>query len=158
MRIELLTPFWYWIILAIVFAVGEVFTAGFFLLWFGVGAAIAAVVSLTFPQLWLQIVAFLSTSFILVIFSRQIVSKTYRKPPKQISVDSVIGKEGVVTKDIGTGEEAGKIKVESWTWRATSKNGEPIKRGEIAKVLKVEGTKVIVEKVKEKEGKEMSEE
>ncbi len=156
MRIQLLTPFWYWIILAIAFAVGEVFTAGFFLLWFGIGATIAAAVSLTFPQFWVQIATFLLTSFVFVIFSRQIVSKTYRKPPKQIRVEDIIGKEAVVIKDIGM-EEMGKIKVGSDIWRAISKDGKSIGKGEMVKILKVEGTKVVVEKMEKKEGKEMKE-
>lgn len=35
---------WYiWMIIASLFVVGEIFTAGFFLLWFGIGAAVAGV-------------------------------------------------------------------------------------------------------------------
>ena len=34
---------WVWIIFAALFIVGEIFTAAFFLLWFGVGAAVAGI-------------------------------------------------------------------------------------------------------------------
>ena len=36
---------WFWVILAAVLVVGEIFTAGFFLLPFGVGAMVAALVA-----------------------------------------------------------------------------------------------------------------
>ena len=37
---------WIWMILAALFIVGEIFTAGFFLLWFGVGAGVAGALAL----------------------------------------------------------------------------------------------------------------
>ena len=37
---------WIWFALAAVFLIGEIFTAGFFLLWFCIGAAAAAILAL----------------------------------------------------------------------------------------------------------------
>ena len=37
---------WIWIIIAAFFAISEVFTAGFFILWFGVGALVAGLLAL----------------------------------------------------------------------------------------------------------------
>ena len=41
-----LNYWWIWMILAALFVVGEIFTAGFFLLWFGIGAAVSGVIAL----------------------------------------------------------------------------------------------------------------
>ena len=43
---------WIWMAIAALFIVGEIFTQGFFLLWFGIGAAVAgflAILGLTIP-------------------------------------------------------------------------------------------------------------
>ena len=44
---------WIWIAVAGAFVIGEMFTAGFFLLWFGVGAAVAGVLAIFgFAPVW----------------------------------------------------------------------------------------------------------
>lgn len=37
---------WLWMLLAAIFIIGEIFTAGFFVLWFGIGAAAAGIMAL----------------------------------------------------------------------------------------------------------------
>jgi len=54
--------FWVWFVLAAVLSVAELFTAGFFLLPFGIGAGVAALLNLFGVSLAWQWVAFLGTS------------------------------------------------------------------------------------------------
>ena len=60
---------WYiWLILAALFIVAEMFTTGFVLLWFGIGALVAALLALTgLVGLPLQILTFLVVSVALTI-------------------------------------------------------------------------------------------
>ena len=37
---------WIWFGLAVIFIIGEIFTAGFFILWFGIGAAVAGLLAI----------------------------------------------------------------------------------------------------------------
>ncbi len=43
--LEQVQPWWVWMVLAAVFLIAEIFTAGFFLLWFSIGSAVAGVKS-----------------------------------------------------------------------------------------------------------------
>jgi membrane protein implicated in regulation of membrane protease activity len=62
---------WIWMILAALFFIGEIFTAAFFILWFGVGAVAAGVLALIGAGLGWQFAVFIVVSFVLVVASRR---------------------------------------------------------------------------------------
>ena len=65
-----------WLIIAAIFAVAEIFTPGFFLLWFGVGALTASIMALLgVGSFAAQMLVFLVVSVALVIASRTIFEK-----------------------------------------------------------------------------------
>ena len=67
---------WYlWLILGVLFVVAEIFTTGFVLLWFGVGAVVAGLLALLGLGLPLQVVAFLGVSIALTVASRTIFER-----------------------------------------------------------------------------------
>ena len=72
-----MSDYWYiWLIIGVLFIVAEIFTSGFVLLWFGVGAVVAALLSATgFVGLPLQVIIFLSVSIALTIASRTIFER-----------------------------------------------------------------------------------
>ena len=53
-----------WLIIAGIFFVGEIFTVGFLLFWFGIGALIALITSLITSNVIIQTVVFLISSVI----------------------------------------------------------------------------------------------
>ncbi|MGC8568961.1 MAG: NfeD family protein [Nitrososphaeria archaeon] len=59
----------------------------------------------------------------------------YRRRPPATGRESLLGKEGVVTRDL---RPCGEVRVEGFTWRACS-DGETIRRGERVVVVSVEG-------------------
>ena len=61
---------WIWTILAAIFVVAEILSAGFFLLWFGIGAGVAAVLALLGAGFAWQIVAFIGVSLGLLVMVR----------------------------------------------------------------------------------------
>ena len=87
---------WIWMIIAAFFVVAEIFTAGFFLLWFGVGAAVAGVMALFDLGFGWQLGAFVIVSGTLFIVSRRFADKFTKKQPPGIGADRFIGKEGLV--------------------------------------------------------------
>ena len=68
--------FWAWVILAVVLSVAEIFTAGFFMLPFGIGAACAAILELFWPgSIGAQWIAFIGVSSLLLVGMRRFASR-----------------------------------------------------------------------------------
>ena len=63
-----------WLVLGVVLIVAEIFTLGFVLLWFGIGAIAAALVGVLGGGLFLQFLVFAITSISLTAMSRTIFS------------------------------------------------------------------------------------
>jgi membrane protein implicated in regulation of membrane protease activity len=145
---------WYiWLILAAIFIVAEMFTAGFVLLWFGIGALVAALLALTgIVGLPLQILIFLVVSVALTIASRTIFERFLLKgsPGRELKmgVDTLPGRIGVVVEPSKGAMQEGAVRVFASTWRAFPSEGEePLKEGEQVEIERVDGATVYVRRV-----------
>ena len=135
-----------WSVLAVGFLVLEGCTVAMVSLWFAIGAAAALVLSLLGAALWLQLLAFLAVSGVLLALLRPMLRK-YVKTTKT-NVDSVPGTEGLVTEDIDNVAYQGQVKLGAMTWTARSTSGASIRAGTRVRVDRVEGVKVFVSPVK----------
>ncbi|NYB51532.1 MAG: NfeD family protein [Methanobacteriaceae archaeon] len=133
-----------WIVLAGVCFIGEMLTTGFFLLWFGVGACLAAVLNYLGFDPWVQFIAFILISIALIAISRPLAQKITKEPPRKAVSDRLVGKQGIVVEDI-LPDTGGVVKVEGDVWRAVS--SRKIGKGEKITVKKVESVKLKVEPV-----------
>jgi membrane protein implicated in regulation of membrane protease activity len=141
---------WIWLIMAALFLVGEIFTSGFFLLWFGIGAAIAGILALLGVNPVWQWGLFAVISGVLVAISRKFAEKFTQKQPPGIGADRFIGKKGVVLEPIDNNKNTGRVRLDKEEWRASSVSGEAIPLGEMVVVTKLDGTHLVVRKVEEK--------
>ena len=139
-----------WLILAAVFAVAEVFTAGFVLLWFGVGAVAAALLALLgVESLAAQVVSFLVVSVMLVIASRtifeQFLMRSSRGNELKTGVGQMIGQAVTVTEaSRGLLNEAA-VKAYGSVWTALPLPDEaPLQEGETVLIERIEGNTVYV--------------
>lgn len=138
-----------WFVFAAIFIVGEILTAGFFLLWFGIGAAVAGILAiLGFNAGW-QWGAFIVVSGILFAISRRFAERFTKKQPPGIGADRFIGEVGVVLEEIDNIKNTGRVRIEKEEWRADSATGEIIKEGEKVKVVRMDGTHVVVKIIEE---------
>jgi membrane protein implicated in regulation of membrane protease activity len=140
---------WIWLIIAAVFVIGEIFTAGFFLLWFGIGAllaGIAALAGLSSPWQW---GIFVVVSLVLFMVSRRFAERFTKKQPPGIGADRFVGKRGVVLDAIDNDQNVGRIRVEKDEWRADSETGEVIPMGTRIEVVRVQGAHAVVKTVEE---------
>ncbi len=143
---------WYiWMIIAALFVVGEIFTAGFFLLWFGIGAAVAGVLALFGLGYAWQLGSFVLVSGVLFVVSRRFADKFTKKQPPGIGADRVIGKEGIVFEEIDNAKNTGRVRLKKEEWRADSDTGEVIPDGNRVEVIRLDGTHLVVRKIKEEE-------
>ncbi len=141
---------WVWMGLAALFLIAEIFTAGFFLLWFSFGAAAAGVLALLNVDTTGQLITFILSSGILFVFGRRFAERVTVKQPPGIGADRFIDKEGVVLESIDNHANTGSIRIGQDLWRANSETGEVIPPGVIVKIIKIDGTRAVVQIIKEK--------
>ena len=135
---------WVWMALAAVFTIAEIFTAGFFLLWFGIGAAVAGLLALMGLSAGWQMVSFIVVSLGLFALSRRFAERWTGSQPPGIGADRIIGKEGVVLEEIDNVKGTGRARVEREEWRSDSDSGEVISEGQRVVVTRVDGTHLVV--------------
>ena len=136
-----------WLIFGAILLVAEIFTAGFFLLWFGIAAGIAGLLALAGFPYAVQWGAFIVLSIVLFIFSRPLAEKMTKKQPPGIGADRLLGKEGIVIQEISNSEGTGIVRIKGDEWRADSATGEVIHENDQVVVTGIEGTHVIVRRV-----------
>ncbi len=140
-----------WVVAGVAFAVAEVFTLGFVLLWFGVGAIAASLVALAGLSVTLQVVVFLGVSIALTIASRTIFENALfrnRGPQLKTGVASLPGQVGTVTEASHGALKEGAVKVFGSTWTAFPAAGEePLEIGDQVSVERVDGATIYVRRV-----------
>jgi len=139
-----------WVVLGVILIVAEIFTPGFVLLWFGIGAiiaALAALVGLGYPLQFLLffIVSIALTAASRTIFTRYLVRGNEEGGGYKSGADSLPGQIGtVVTSSRGALSE-GAVKVYGSTWTAYPAEGEaPLEAGERVIVERVSGASIYV--------------
>ncbi len=142
---------WIWMAIAAFFVVAEIFTMGFFLLWFGVGAAVAGVLALAGLGPGWQLGSFVVISAILFAVSRSFAEKFTKKQPPGIGADRFVHKKGVVIQEIDNMKNTGRVRIGKDEWRADSHADEIIPEGQTVEVISVDGTHLVVKTVKEGE-------
>jgi membrane protein implicated in regulation of membrane protease activity len=149
-----MSDYWYiWLILGAIFIVAEIFTPGFVLLWFGIGAIVAALLALTgLVGLPLQIIVFLVVSIALTIASRTIFERVFMRgsPGRDLKsgIDSLPGRLALVVAASEGAMGEGAVRVFGSTWRAFPVEGEePLREGEQVRIERVDGTSVYVSRV-----------
>lgn len=135
-----------WLVVAIIFIIGEMFTEGFFLLWFGVGAMVSALAAfLGYGDDVTQWTAFLLTSAILVLLTRPFAARITKTAPRMAAVDALIGKKARVIEEINGDKNTGRIVFKGDDWKAEA--SEVISKGEMVEIKGIEGTHAIVERI-----------
>jgi membrane protein implicated in regulation of membrane protease activity len=141
----------FWLVLGIGLIVAEVFTFGFVLFWFGIGAIAAALAGLLgFSFIW-QFAVFAIVSSALTVMSRTIFSK-YMWDAKgddvRMGVDSLPGQIGTVTTSSKGALNEGAVRVYGSEWTAYPIEGETITEGEKVEVVSVKGSSIYVRPVR----------
>jgi len=142
---------WVWMVIAALFVIGEIFTAGFFLLWFGIGAAVAGILALLGLGAGWQWGTFIVVSGVLFGVSRRFAERFTKKQPPGIGADRFVGKKGVVLEEVDNVKNTGRVRIDKEEWRADSDTGEVIPVGKMVRVARLDGTHLVVETLKEGE-------
>jgi membrane protein implicated in regulation of membrane protease activity len=139
-----------WIVLGVILIIAEVFTPGFVLLWFGIGAlaaALAGAVGIT--SLPLQFLIFVVVSVSLTAASRTLFVNYFSRKKVDESLKTGMralpGKVGIVVSSSRGPMNEGAVKVFGSTWTAFPAEGEELlEAGDRVSVERVEGSRIYV--------------
>lgn len=136
--------FWFFIGLGLLLA--ELVIPGFFIIFFGIGAWITALVCLIWePSVNLQMIIFAGTSILALLGLRKMIQKRlfYKTEGDSAGIeDEFTGKEAVAATDFGQ-DLTGKVHFKGTTWMAESKF--PIREGQRIIIIRKDNMKLIVE-------------
>lgn len=137
-----------WLVLGVGLIIAEVFTLGFVLLWFGVGAIAAALAGMLGLGFAGQFLIFVVVSAALTIMSRTIL---YEYLPKALGgdlksgVDALPGKIGTVTIASKGALNEGAVRVFGSEWTAFPIDDDTLlTEGEKVEVVEVRGSSIYV--------------
>jgi membrane protein implicated in regulation of membrane protease activity len=140
-----------WLILAGSAFIGEMMIPQFFLFWFGIGA-IAALVSYFLGLAYaLQWVVFAIVSGVGLFSTRLFAKSVLKGEPRKSAVYELLGQKMKVTETIDNINGKGQVQGGGDLWRAKSEDGSIINEGSLAKVIKIEGTSLVVKLVDSKQ-------
>lgn len=135
-----------WLIVAGICFVIEIYTIGFFVFWFGIGALITMLSSFFISSIFIQAMIFVISSSLLLLFTKPLSKKFIKEnQTTQTNVYSIIGKDALVIENIDSINGEGKIKVNGEIWSAISDTN--IEKNTKVKVLNINGVKAKVEKI-----------
>ena len=139
----------FWLIVAGIFFIGEIFTAGFLVFWLGIAAMLTMLVSIFTSNLIIQTAVFVIASGLLLFLTKPFVDKYITKKDKSVATNafSLIGKKGIVTKKI-TSTSFGQVKVGEEVWTSVCEYSTPLSEGTEIEVVKIDGVKLVVKPAK----------
>jgi membrane protein implicated in regulation of membrane protease activity len=135
-----------WLILAVIFAVGEIATLGFFLAPFAGGASVAAVVSAVGVPFVGSLAVFLVVSVVLLAALRPLARSHRRMPPSlRTGTAALVGKSATVVERIANDEGVGCVKIEGEVWTARAyDDDEVIEAGKRVQIVEIKGATALV--------------
>ena len=135
-----------WLILAVVFGVGEIVTLGFFLAPFAGGAAVAAVVSAAGAPFVAALAVFLVVSVVLLAALRPLARSLRRMPPQiRTGAAALVGKSATVLERIANSEGVGCVRIDGEIWTARAyMDEETYEAGTRVQVVEIRGATALV--------------
>lgn len=135
----------FWLVLLIIAIVIEVLTMGLTSIWFAGGALVSILAALLNAPIWLQVILFFGVSLLLLFFTRPIAVKYFNKDRVRTNVESLVGRQAIVTSEIDNLQGIGQVTVGSQEWSARSVDeGQRIPVGSVVIVTSISGVKLMV--------------
>jgi membrane protein implicated in regulation of membrane protease activity len=137
-----------WIVAAAVLALGELLTAGFFLLPFAVAAGAAGILALVGVGVAYQIIVFVVVSVAFLWLLQRFARKDIHGELLPVGASRYIGATALVTGPVDRLSGSGRVMMGTEDWRATTDRDTTIDIGAEVRVIEVRGARLVVEQVK----------
>lgn len=141
-----------WLVALVAFLVIELITVGLTTIWLAGGALVAFILAILGVNIWVQIIAFVVVSFLLVYFTRPLAVKYLNPRRTRTNSDELIGETVKVIERIDNRAAAGRALARGMEWSARAVSDDMIiEKDALVKVLRIEGVKLIVEPIHEQQ-------
>ena len=139
-----LMPF-VWLGLAVALGIVEAAGPALVCIWFCLGAVVSFVVSLFIEDLLVQVIVFLAVSLVALIALRPLIRRSaHPKGEVPTNSDALVGKLAVIEQDT-TPDSDGRAIVADVSWLARSAGSYVIPAGAKARIVAVDGARLVVE-------------
>ncbi|MCI9338467.1 MAG: hypothetical protein HFH93_13195 [Lachnospiraceae bacterium] len=146
----------FWMVVLILCIGIEVLTLGLTTIWFAAGALVAIFAALLYAPIFVQVILFLLVSLVMLFFTRPLAVKYFNTDRVKTNVESMVGRQGIVTEEIDNVQAAGQVTVSGQEWSARSwEDKVRIPAGTVVTVAAISGVKLIV-RVKQQQTAEVS--
>lgn len=136
---------WLWLALIVFFVIAEAATVVLVSIWFAGGSLVGLILSALHAPWWLQIIAALVVSGVLLYFTRPIAMKKFNKNRVKTNISTLVGKQAIVTETIDNLQATGQVIVSGQEWSArNAADDEVIPEGAVVIIEKVSGVKLMV--------------
>lgn len=134
-----------WLVLLIIAIAVEVGTMGLTSIWFAGGAVVAILATVLQAPAAIQVILFFLVSLILLFFTRPVAVRYFNKDRVKTNVESMVGKQAVVTSDIDNLQGIGQVTVSGQEWSARCIDDNlRVPVGTVVNVVSISGVKLIV--------------
>ena len=139
-----------WLVVVVVFLAIELSTVTLTSIWFAAGGLIALFVAMAGGNFLFQMIAFLIAAFGMFFATKPWADKVINAKKTSTNADRAIGEEVRVLERISNLDQTGRVVVHGQEWTARTEDDKNIiEQGELVRILRISGVKVIVERVKE---------
>ena len=139
-----------WLVAVIIFLGVELSTVTLTSIWFAAGALAAMLVAMFNGNIIIQIIAFLIVAFGLLYATKPWSKKFIDTKKVSTNADRAIGAHVRVIERISNLDQTGRVMYNGLDWTArTEDDNIVIEQGELVRVLRIAGVKLIVERVEE---------
>lgn len=135
---------WLWVGAAVVLGIGEMVTAGFFLLPFAIAAVVSAILALTGVNWIIQLVAFAVFSIVSLVLIRRFAKKE-EDIMHPVGAKRYVDARGTVIETVNPFTGEGRVRVETEEWRATTDLDQVLEVGTPITVIEVRGSRMVVQ-------------
>jgi membrane protein implicated in regulation of membrane protease activity len=136
----------FWLLVAVIFGIGEIATTGLFLGPFAVGAALAALADAVGAPFVVDLVVFLAVSVVVLAALRPVARRHLRQPARlRTGTAALVGHTATVLERIDNAQDAGQVRLDGEVWRARAfDDDEVFEPGARVQVIEIRGVTALV--------------
>lgn len=133
-----------WLIAVVAFLILEAITYQLISIWFVFGAVAGLISSFVTDNFYIEMGVFLAVSVLMLAVLRPLSLKLVRKQDFKSNAESLIGKTVLITQEVNNLHNSGQGKINGMYWTVRSEDDKQIPAGGLARVVRIEGVKLIV--------------
>lgn len=132
-----------WIFIAIIFVMLELITTTFFLVWFGLGSIVAAILNYFGFDIYVQLLGFIIVSTILILSTRKFANKITPESSKKTTAERLIGKTAKVLRQIDENTYVVRVAGEEWS----AHTNDSVDVDDVVKIVGINSIILVIEKI-----------